>query len=127
MELNSEYYLIYYTCSYFRVWDRFFPFFGLKSQNNPRFLRIYLHTFRHFYATETLRRTNNLSYVKYALGHKTIINTEKFTHLTDIENTKYYSAVATTLQEDRKLAEDGWTYFQEFEGAKVFRKPIGNT
>ena len=94
------------------------------TQNNPRFLKIHLHTFRHFYATETLRRTNNLSYVKYALGHKTIMNTEKYTHMIDFENTKYHSAVAKTLEEGRKLAEDGLTYFQEFEGVKVFRKPI---
>jgi integrase/recombinase XerD len=84
------------------------------TQNNPRFLKIHLHTFRHYYATETLRRTRNLSYVKYALGHKTIINTERYTHLVEFGNDKYHSAVATTLEEGRKLAEDGWTYFQEF-------------
>jgi len=95
-----------------------------STQNNPRFLKIHLHTFRHFYATETLRRTKNLSYVKYALGHKTIMNTERYTHLVDFGSDKYYSAVATTVEEGRKLAEDGWTYFQEFEGVKVFRKPI---
>ena len=52
------------------------------------------------------------------------MNTERYTHLVDFGNDKYYSAVATTLEEGRKLAEDGWTYFQEFEGVKVFRKPM---
>ena len=94
------------------------------TQNNPRFLRIHIHTFRHFYATETLRRTKDLPYVKYTLGHKTILNTERYTHLVDFGDDKYHSAVATTLEEGRKLAEDGWTYFQEFEGVKVFRKPM---
>ena len=93
------------------------------TQSNPRFLQIHLHTFRHFYATETLRNTKNLSYVKYALGHKSITNTERYTHLVEFGNDKYYSAVATTLEEGRRLAEEGWTYFQEFEGVKVFRKP----
>jgi integrase len=93
------------------------------TQSNPRFLQIHLHTFRHFYATEALRNTKNLSYVKYALGHKSITNTERYTHLVEFGNDKYYSAVATTVEEGRKLAEDGWTYFQEFEGVKVFRKP----
>lgn len=93
------------------------------TQNNPRFLQIHLHTFRHFYATETLRHTKNLSYVKYALGHKSIMNTERYTHLIDFSSDKYHSAVAATVEEIRKLAEDGWTYFQEIGGIKVFRKP----
>jgi integrase len=93
------------------------------SQNNPRFLQIHLHTFRHFYATETLRQTKNLCYVKYNLGHKSIVNTERYIHLVDFCSDKYYSAVATTLKEVRQLAEDGWNYFQEIEGKKVFRKP----
>lgn len=93
------------------------------TQNNPRFLQIHLHTFRHFFATETLRRTKSLSYVKYALGHKSIMNTERYTHLIDFGSDKYYSAVATTVKEVRQLAEDGWTYFQEIDGIKIFRKP----
>jgi integrase len=93
------------------------------TQNNPRFLQIHLHTFRHFYATETLRRTNSLRYVKYTLGHKSIMNTERYTHLIDFGSDKYHSAIATTIEEVRKLAEDGWTYFQEIDGIKVFRKP----
>lgn len=52
------------------------------------------------------------------------MHTERYTHLIDFESTKYHSAVATTVEEGRKLAEDGWTYFQEFEGVKVFRKPM---
>lgn len=95
----------------------------VNTQDNPRFLQIHLHTFRHFYATETLRQTKNLSYVKYALGHKSIVNTERYTHLVDFGNDKYHSAVASTVEEMRKLAEDGWTYFQEADGIKIFRKP----
>ncbi len=93
-------------------------------QNNPRYLKIHLHTFRHVYATDTLRQTKNLSYVKYALGHKSIMNTERYTHYIDLENEHYHSAVASTVDEMRKLAEDGWTYFQEADGIKIFRKPI---
>ena len=51
------------------------------------------------------------------------MNTERYTHMIDFGSDKYHSAVATTIEEGRKLAEDGWTYFQEFEGVKVFRKP----
>lgn len=93
------------------------------TQNNPRFLQIHLHTFRHFFATETLRTTRDLGYVKYALGHKSIVNTERYTHLVDFGSDKYYSATATTVEEARKLAEDGWSFFCEVDGVKIFRKP----
>jgi len=36
---------------------------------------------------------------------------------------EYYSATAATVEEVRKLAEDGWTYFCDMDGIKVFRKP----
>ena len=94
-----------------------------STQNNPRFLKIHLHKFRHFYATETLRNTKNLGYVKYALGHKSIMNTERYTHTVNFETGRYYSTVANTLEEGLKLAEEGWTYFETFDGVKVFRKP----
>lgn len=94
-----------------------------NNQKNPRFLQIHLHTFRHFFATETLRQTKMLTHVQYLLGHKSVVNTERYTHLIDYSGEKYYSAVATNLAEGIQIAEDGWTYFQEFDGVKVFRKP----
>lgn len=93
-------------------------------QQNPRFKQIHLHTYRHYYATETLRLTKDLYYVRTMLGHKSIANTERYTHLVDFENQKYCSAVATTVDEMRKLAEDGWNFFQECNGIKIFRKPM---
>ena len=82
-----------------------------------------MHTFRHYFATETLRQTKMLTRVPYLLGHKSIVNTERYTHLVDYDGEKYYSATATTVEEIRQLAEDGWSYFQEIDGIKVFRKP----
>lgn len=93
-----------------------------KIHQNPRLKQIHLHTFRHFFATEKLKQTKQLTYVQYLLGHKSVINTERYTHMTDFNSDQYYSAVANTVEEGRKLAEDGWTYFQTFEGVKVFRK-----
>jgi len=60
-----------------------------------------------------------LTHVQHLLGQKSLINTKKYTHLIDYSSEKYYSATARTLDEGRQLAEDGWTYFQEFEGIKV--------
>ena len=94
-----------------------------QTQSNPRFKQIHLHTFRHFYATETQRLTKNLRYVQRMLGHKSIVNTERYEHSAEWAEERYFSAVATTVEEVRKLAEEGWSYFQECDGVKVFRKP----
>ena len=61
--------------------------------------------------------------VRDLLGHKSIVNTERYTRLVTFGNEKYDSAVANTINQGRQLAEDGWEYFQTFEGVKVFRKP----
>jgi hypothetical protein len=57
------------------------------------------------------------------LGAKSITDTERYTHLTDFNSDKFYSAVAKTVEEVRKLPEDGWTSFAEVDGTKIFRKP----
>lgn len=93
------------------------------TQQNPRLKQVHLHTFRHCFATETLRQTKMLTHVQYLLGHKSIVNTERYIDLVDYGNEKYYSAVAQTIEEVRQLAEDCWPYFQEVEGVKIFRKP----
>jgi hypothetical protein len=36
---------------------------------------------------------------------------------------QYFSAIAKNVNEARKLAEDGWSYFCEVDGTKIFRKP----
>jgi len=51
------------------------------------------------------------------------MNTEIYTRLVVFENEKYYSTTAKTVEELMQLAEDGWSYFQEIDGIKVFRKP----
>ena len=94
-----------------------------ESEQNPRYLQIHTHTFRHFFACNLFRRTQILKTVQDALGHKSIQNTEIYTRLVVFGDEKYDSATATTLEELRKLAEDGWTYFQEIDGVKVFKRP----
>ena len=63
--------------------------------------------------------------VRDLLGHKSIVNTERYTRLVTFGNEKYDSATANTIEEERQLAEDSWEYFQTFEGIKVFRKKSG--
>ena len=55
---------------------------------------------------------------------KFIENTERYKHCVDFGNERYISAVAKTVEDIRRFAEDGWTYFQEIDGVKVFRKPM---
>jgi site-specific recombinase XerD len=94
-----------------------------ENQKNPRFLQIHVHTFRHYFACNLYRKTKILKTVQDALGHKSITNTEIYTKIVVFRDEEYYSATANTVQEIRQLAEDGWSYFQEIDGIKVFRKP----
>jgi site-specific recombinase XerD len=50
-----------------------------------------------------------LIHVQYLLEHKSVMNTERYTHLVDFGNDKYCSAVAKTHEKVKRLAEDGWT------------------
>ncbi len=92
-----------------------------RIQQNPRFLQIHLHTFRHHFATEKLRQTKLTQHVHYLSGHKTSISTDRYTHIVDYQGDRYYSAIAKTVEEIGQLTEDGWTCFQEVAGVKVFR------
>ena len=94
-----------------------------ETHKNPRFKQIHLHTFRHYYACNLYRKTKILKTVQDALGHKSIMNTEIYTRLVVFQEEEYYSATATTVEEARKLAEDGWSFFCEMDGVKIFRKP----
>ena len=94
-----------------------------ETHKNPRFKQIYLHTFRHYYACRLYRKTKNLKTVQDALGHKSIMNTEIYTRIVVFQDEEYNSATAKTVEEVQKLAEDGWSYFCEIDGIKVFRKP----
>jgi len=94
-----------------------------ETHKNPRFKQVHLHTFRHFYACNLFRKTKNLKIVQDALGHKSMMNTEIYTRIVVFREEEYYSAIAKTVEEVRKLAEDGWNFFCEMDGVKIFRKP----
>jgi hypothetical protein len=51
------------------------------------------------------------------------MNTEVYTKRVVFREEEYYSATAKNLEEVRKLAEDGWSFFAEIDGIKLFRKP----
>ena len=86
-------------------------------------MQIHIHIFRHYYGSNLLQKTKNLRIVQDALGHKSIVNTEIYTKMVVFREEEYYSATAKTVEEVCKLAEDGWSFFAEIDGIKVFRKP----
>jgi integrase len=95
-----------------------------KTQSNPRFKQIHFHTFRHFFASQKLRKTKMLSHVQYLLGHKSIINTQRYVSMVEFTGEeKYFSAVATTRAEKQALIEDGFEYVScDPDGTQYFRK-----
>lgn len=94
-----------------------------ETQKNPRFRQIHLHTFRHYFATETLRQTKNLTYVRDLLGHKSVTNTERYTRMCVFGSEKYNHATATNDAEAGQLIEDGFEYVVTTpQGTMMFRK-----
>jgi integrase len=70
---------------------------------NPRLKQIHYHTFRHWKGTVTYHKTRDLLYVKQVLGHKSVMNTEIYTHIIDFESDEYSSATAKTVGDAQKL------------------------
>jgi hypothetical protein len=61
------------------------------------------------------------------LGHKNIKNTMAYTHLINVENDEYTTTAVqlgtpTTIKEITQLSDDGFEYYTEADGFKLFRK-----
>jgi integrase len=93
-----------------------------RTLQNPRFKQIHLHSFRHWKATMEYAKTKDIIHVMKMLGHRNIQNTLTYTQLANFESDEYYSAVAKTVDEARKLVESGFTFVCDIEGVKVFSK-----
>jgi len=89
---------------------------------NPELLKIRLYDLRHFYATKLYHSTRDILRVKANLGHRSIQNTLRYTHIVDFREDEYYSATARTIEEAKPLIEQGFEYVTEIDGTKLFRK-----
>jgi len=67
-------------------------------------------------------KTRDIIHVMKMLGHRNIQNTLIYTQLVNFQSDEYYSAVAKTVDEARKLVESGFTFVCDIEGMKVFSK-----
>jgi integrase len=93
---------------------------------NPRFLKITFHTFRHWKATELYHQTKDLYYVKQFLGHKDLKNTEIYINiehtLFDQYSDQYTVKVADKPEEVKALLEVGFEYICQKDNLIFLRK-----
>jgi hypothetical protein len=90
---------------------------------NPHSKEVAFRSFGHWKATTEYRKTKDILYVKWLLGHKRIENTLVYTHLVPLEKANYVCKVAKTLEEAALLIEEGFEFVTEMDGVKLFRKP----
>jgi ribosome-binding ATPase YchF (GTP1/OBG family) len=67
-------------------------------------------------------KTRDILHVMNLLGHRNIESTLVYTQLISFESDEYHSAVANTVEEARKLLEQGFDYVCQKEDVMLFRK-----
>lgn len=98
-----------------------------RDHNNPRIKLIHYHTFRHAKALREYDKTRSVLHVKKALGHKSIMTTQRYVELYteiygDLKPEHYVCETASTVKEAKRLVESGFEYVCEIEGEQLFRK-----
>jgi integrase len=87
-----------------------------KKLQKPKLHLIHFHTFRHYKATMTYRKTRDILYVKTLLGHRSINNTLKYIRYSNMLETESDEWIC------KALIESGFEYVTEIDGIKLFRK-----
>lgn len=92
-------------------------------QQNPRLLKIHFHTLRHWRASREYERTGDIYAVKALLGHKSIVNTDRYQH-GSFSNEEYTCKRPTTSQEEDQLINAGFQFvrFDDKEQVPIYRK-----
>lgn len=67
-------------------------------------------------------KTRDILHVMNLLGHRNIESTLVYTQLVSFESDNYHSAVANTVEEARKLLEQGFEYVCQKDDIMLFRK-----
>jgi len=97
---------------------------NLANERNDQTLKsIRLYDFRHYFATMLYAKTRDILYVKQQMGHKNIETTLIYVQLLNLEEDDEYTCkTATTIKEATDLLENGFTYIQEIDGIRIYRK-----
>ena len=90
---------------------------------NPRLLKIHLHSFRHWKACHIYWKTKDILFTKAVLGHKSLNSTLRYARLVQWEaESDYLCKFTKSLDEASSLIEAGWEYITDMDGGKLFRK-----
>ena len=94
-----------------------------KKLNEPDLARIPMRNLRHYYATSTYAKHPDILLIMNRLGHKKIETTLLYTQLVDFEEDEEYTVrTASNIKEATDLLEHGFTYVQEIDGIRIYRK-----
>jgi integrase len=94
-----------------------------KNLSQPQLKNIPLRNLRHHFATMKYDQTKDILLVKQLLGHKKIETTMFYTQLVTYNGEEEYTVkCATNIKEATDLLEHGFTYIQEIDGIKLYRK-----
>jgi len=105
-----------------QMWREFRDRLAQKLRE-PQLKAIPLRNLRHHYATSLYAKTKDILLVKQRLGHKKIETTMFYTQLISYnEEEEYTCKTATNIKEATNLLENGFTYIQDIDGIKIYRK-----
>jgi len=85
----------------------------VRDLSNPRLLKITLHDFRRWNGTRVALETRDPYAVMKALGHRSITSTESYVDIEQLEPLQTICKAATTLEEQVKLIEQGFSFVKE--------------
>jgi len=84
-----------------------------KKHDNPRFIKIHLHTFRHCKALREYHKTRDILHVMGILGHRNINTTYRYVRLYNQiykhqQQVKFVTKIGSTKEERCELINDEW-------------------
>jgi integrase len=93
-----------------------------RKLNDKSLQTIRLYDLRHYQACKTYHQTKDILFTKQKLGWKKLETALFYLQCIDFGAEEYHSATAETVEEAKKLVEEGFEYVTEFDDVKLFRK-----
>ena len=93
---------------------------------NGDFLRVHLHTFRHFFATKLYLQTRDIRYVQKKMGHRSITSTTIYENSEPNQDVETYTVKAVTSRgEAENLIALGYEFhYRTQDGVDLFGKKV---